>query len=104
MDKSPPRLGLTGPAPPDYTPSFKRLLFQFPSPIGEISSLLALGDSSPETVTCLVEQEGFLRLQLRDGVVLDIAPILAVRMRNTRQGSSIALSACTTQTQDQGAD
>ena len=73
--------------------------FKFPPPIPRTrtSSLCALEDSRLETVTCVVEQEGFLHLHLKAGVLLDIAPTLAVRMRNTRQGSTITLSACTTQ-------
>ena len=45
----------------------------------------------------MVEKEGFLRLQLRAGVSLDIAPNLAVRMKNVRHDSTIALSSCSTQ-------
>ena len=48
-------------------------------------------------MTCTVELEEFLRLHLRVGVVMDIAPTLAVRMRNTVEYSSIAMSSCTTQ-------
>ena len=66
---------------------FSESVFQFPPPLTH----------SLDTVTCEVEKEGFLRLQLRSGVCVDIAPNLAVRMRNVRHDSTIALSACSTQ-------
>jgi len=77
----------------DYSQS----VFQFPPPLTQTCSILGSGYHSSETVTCEVEKEGFLRLQLRSGVFLDIAPNLAVRMRNVRHESTIALSACSTQ-------
>jgi len=72
-------------------------IFQFPPPIVQTSSLSTLQELRLENLTCTVEKEGFLRLQLRAGVVMDIAPTLAVRMRNTVQYSSIAMSSCATQ-------
>ena len=82
-------------------------VFQFPPPLGVRQEQQELGSSvfqfpppfsPPQTeVTCVVEQEGHLRLNLRAGVTLDVSPTLALRLRNTRQDSSLALSSCSTQ-------
>ena len=63
-------------------------VFQFPPP---------LSPPRTEEVTCTVEPEGHLRLHLKAGVTLDISPTLALRLRNTQQDSSLALSSCSTQ-------
>jgi len=47
-----------------------------------------------EAVTCRVEPSGHLCLQLRAGVVLDISPGLALRLRNPLHESSVCLSSC----------
>ena len=76
---------------------FSQSVFQFPPPLSHTCSIFGSGDHCSETVTYVVEKEGFLHLQLRSGVSLDIAPNLAVRMRNVRHDSTISLSACSTQ-------
>ena len=76
---------------------FSQSVFQFPPPLSHTCSIFGSGDHCSETVTYVVEKEGFLHLQLRSGISLDIAPNLAVRMRNVRHDSTISLSACSTQ-------
>jgi len=48
-------------------------------------------------VTCVVEQEGHLCLQLRSEVTLDISPNMSLRLSNPRQDTSLALSGCGSQ-------
>ena len=74
---------------PDITSSPNT--FQFPPLIVQTSCLSSLQELRLETLTCTVELEGFLRLHLRVDVVMDIAPTLVVRMRNTVECSSIAM-------------
>merc|ERR1719219_2075705 len=63
-----------------------------------VSSLCQIDPSSrSNSVSCVVDQEGFLCLQLGSGVFVDISPKLALRLRNTRMGSTITLSSCSTQ-------
>lgn len=62
-------------------------------PIG----LLPLPDCQENLVTCVIEPAGNLALRLRAGVVLDIYPSMALRLHNTRQDSTLALSPCASQ-------
>merc|ERR1719234_811426 len=48
-------------------------------------------------VTCVVEQEGHLCLQLRSEVTLDISPNMSLRLSNPRQETSLSLSGCGSQ-------
>jgi len=48
-------------------------------------------------VTCVVEQEGHLCLQLRSEVTLDISPNMSMRLSNPRHETSLALSGCGSQ-------
>ena len=84
------------------------LVFQFPPPVPSLQPVqqedqeLSLSPflfhlPPPTELTCVVEQEGHLRLHLRAGLTLDIAPNMAVRLSNPRQDTSLALSPCSSQ-------
>lgn len=82
------------------SPSF----FQFPPPSvmqlprSTISSENPYhGDIKGDDVSCAVELEGYLCLKLKSGIFFDIAPNMAMRLRNTRQDCTIAMSSCSTQ-------
>ena len=55
------------------------------------------GLSVSSTPRAVVEDEGFVSLQLSHGVVVDVTAEQAVRVRNPAQASAIALSLCATQ-------
>merc|ERR1719341_2150370 len=59
--------------------------------------LLPFPDCQENLVTCVIEPAGNLALRLRAGVVLDIYPSMVLRLHNTRQDSTLALSPCASQ-------
>jgi len=59
--------------------------------------LLPFPECQENLVTCVIEPAGNLALRLRAGVVLDIFPSMALRLHNTRQDATLALSACASQ-------
>ena len=71
------------------------LLSRLPSPLN--GGLLSFPDCQETLITCVIEPAGNLALRLRAGVVLDIYPSMALRLHNTRQDATLALSPCASQ-------
>merc|ERR1719309_709830 len=72
-------------------------VFRFPPSLvtGDVTTACS-GDMTRQVVTRVMEYEGHLRLQLRAGVILDIAHNQTLRLNNTRQDSSMTVS-CSSQ-------
>ena len=79
----------------DYEEELSSLPSCLPSPVAGLLS--PFPDRQENLITCVVEPEGSLALRLRAGVVLDIFPSMALRLQNTRQDTTLALSSCTSQ-------